>query len=103
MSFKYYVNWWIKNKKELEELEKINKEFLTKAGDVKERSIANKLVGGLYARYCMLVQELDLCLDQLAQPQKNCCYQEIGRICCDAFERTFQRTQMDRLLRIPLY
>lgn len=67
MSFKYYVNWWIKNKRELEELKKQDDNFLTKVGDVKERSIANKLVGGLYAKYCMLVQELDLCLDQLAQ------------------------------------
>ncbi|KAK9869258.1 hypothetical protein WA026_003009 [Henosepilachna vigintioctopunctata] len=71
MSFKYYTNWWIKNKAELEDLTKKDNAFLRIPNEVKERQIANKLVGGMYARYCMLVKELDICLDQLAQPQKT--------------------------------
>lgn len=71
MSFKYYNTWWIQSKKKLEELTEKDKDFLANYPKCNNRSIANKLVGGLYTEYALLVQQLDACLDQLCQPQKT--------------------------------
>ncbi|CAH1159710.1 unnamed protein product [Phaedon cochleariae] len=71
MSFEYYTNWWIASKKQLENLWIRDEIFRKKAKPINDRCLANMLIGGMYAKYSMLVQDIDACLDQMAQPQKR--------------------------------
>ncbi|CAH1966645.1 unnamed protein product [Acanthoscelides obtectus] len=71
MSFGYYTKWWIASKKQLEDLYASDAAWRKKAKPITDRNLANMLLGGLYARYAMLFQELDTCLDQMVQPQKR--------------------------------
>lgn len=71
MSFEYYSKWWVISKKHLEKLYATDELFRKRAKPINDRFMANELIGGLYAKYCLLVQELDACLDQMAQPQKR--------------------------------
>lgn len=67
MSFKSYQKWWIKTKADTRQLWELDQLTIKKAKATKKRNIAFNLVSGLYARYDMLVQEIDACLDQMAQ------------------------------------
>ncbi|XP_060528387.1 dynein regulatory complex protein 11-like [Cylas formicarius] len=71
MSFEYYTKWWIKSRKDLETLTQQDEKARDKFKQTKDRNLTRDLIGGLYAKYCMLVQNLITCLDQLAQPQKR--------------------------------
>ncbi|XP_050296762.1 IQ and AAA domain-containing protein 1-like [Anthonomus grandis grandis] len=71
MSFEYYTNWWIKSKKKLEDLTSRDEEIRKKYKPITDRNLANELIGGMYAKYSMLVQDLCACVDQMAQPQKR--------------------------------
>lgn len=71
MSFEYYVNWWITARNKFDDLYQQDEQWRQKKKPIKDRKLANKLLGGFYAKYSMLVQELDACLDQIAQPQKR--------------------------------
>ncbi|XP_028127821.2 dynein regulatory complex protein 11-like [Diabrotica virgifera virgifera] len=71
MSFDYYVNKWIITKKNLENLTQKDDVWRQKAKPVNDRIMANLLFGDFYARYCMLYQDLDNCIDQMVQPQKR--------------------------------
>ncbi|XP_030750135.1 dynein regulatory complex protein 11-like [Sitophilus oryzae] len=71
MSFEYYTNWWIRSRKSLDELNQYDENMGKKFKTINDRSLANDLIGGLYAKYCMMVQDLCACVDQLAQPQKK--------------------------------
>lgn len=70
MSTEFYSKWLVKTKGDLEKVMNYDQELL-KLGSIKDRSLANHLIGGLYARYSMVVQELDACLDQMVQVQKG--------------------------------
>ncbi|XP_017770546.1 PREDICTED: IQ and AAA domain-containing protein 1-like [Nicrophorus vespilloides] len=70
MSTESYAKWWIKTKKGLENVREYD-EAMKKMESVKDRSIASRLIGGLYARYCMIIQDIDACLDQMCQVQKS--------------------------------
>lgn len=67
MSFEYYSKWWATAKTNLQEL--IAKdEFIRKTTkEVKDRSLANQLLGGLYSKYSLIVQDVGTCLDQMCQ------------------------------------
>lgn len=67
MSFKSYSKWWIKTKGQAQELWEQDQFAIKKAKATKKRPLAFNLVSGLYARYAMLVQEIDTCLDQMCQ------------------------------------
>ncbi|XP_057658129.1 dynein regulatory complex protein 11-like [Diorhabda carinulata] len=71
MSFEYYVNKWIVTKKKLENETLRDDLWRQKAKPVNDRLMANLLFGDFYARYCLLYQELDTCIDQMVQPQKR--------------------------------
>lgn len=67
MSFKSYTKWWIKTKGQTQQLWEQDEFAIKKSKVTKKRPIAFNLVSGLYARYAMLVQEIDTCLDQMCQ------------------------------------
>lgn len=69
MSFESYTKWWIKTKKEIEKLHELDKQVMKTTKPTKDRKLAFHLVSGMYSRYSMLVQEIDTCLDQMAQVQ----------------------------------
>ncbi|RZC41158.1 hypothetical protein BDFB_011658 [Asbolus verrucosus] len=72
MSYEYYSKWWAGTKHNLEKLIQKDAELVKMTNQrVKDRTLANQLVGGLYAKYSMLVQDLGTILDQMAQPQKR--------------------------------
>ncbi|KAJ8919460.1 hypothetical protein NQ315_016560 [Exocentrus adspersus] len=71
MSFEYYVDWWITARNKFDDLYQRDEAWRNKAKPLKDRKLANKLLGGFYVKYSTLVQELDTCLDQIAQPQKR--------------------------------
>ncbi|CAG9827912.1 unnamed protein product [Diabrotica balteata] len=71
MSFDYYVNKWIITKKNLENLTLKDEVWRRREKPVNDRIMANLLFGDFYARYCMLYQDLDNCIDQMVQPQKR--------------------------------
>ncbi|EFA06079.1 IQ and AAA domain-containing protein 1-like [Tribolium castaneum] len=72
MSFEYYSKWWAGTRNALEQL-RAKDEIFVKATDKKlrDRNLASHLIGGLYAKYSMMVQDLGTILDQMAQPQKR--------------------------------
>lgn len=67
MSHEAYSKWWILTKKQLEDLRVYEDNLIatTKLKTIRNEGVA--LVGGLYARYAMVVQEIDTCLDQICQ------------------------------------
>lgn len=67
MSKESYTKWWIKSKRELEELQQLD--GLVRKGTKKttDRNVANNTLGNLYGRYCIMVQNLDACIDQSCQ------------------------------------
>lgn len=67
MSRELYTKWWVLTKDQLAKLQKFDQHMKDDTKPTKDRVLASKLVGGTYARYCMLVQDLDACLDQYAQ------------------------------------
>lgn len=67
MSFPYYNTWWIKSKKDLEDLFQRDETIRKTFKPINDRNLANSLMGGMYARYSMVVQALCTCLNQLAQ------------------------------------
>ncbi|KAL1501910.1 hypothetical protein ABEB36_007143 [Hypothenemus hampei] len=71
MSFEYYTTWWIKSKKNLEDLNNRDEAIRKKFKPINDRNLANNLIGGLYTKYSMLVQDLCACVDQMAHPQKR--------------------------------
>ncbi|KAJ8963742.1 hypothetical protein NQ314_005411 [Rhamnusium bicolor] len=71
MSFEYYTKWWIKAKQKFEDLYAKDDAFMKKQRPLKDRKLTSKLLGGLYVNYSLIVQEIDACLDQMAQPQKR--------------------------------
>lgn len=71
MSWKLYSKWWITTKNQLQKLSEKEKELIQTTKSTKDRPFASCLVGGLYAKYCMIVQEIDECLDQMCQVQKT--------------------------------
>lgn len=71
MSFQYYSNWWILKKQQLEELYERDRNVAVAGRILKDKNVTTQLLGGLYAEYSMVVQEIDTCLDQLAQVLKN--------------------------------
>ncbi|XP_018330984.1 dynein regulatory complex protein 11-like [Agrilus planipennis] len=70
MSNESYIKWWIDTKKRYNNLIEQDNVITKSAKDIKKRNLANKLVGGVYIKYCLLVQEIDACADQLLQPQQ---------------------------------
>lgn len=64
MSHESYNHWWIATKKQLEDLVIRDKITQQTTKMTKVRTIANHLVGGMYARYALIVQDLAACLDQ---------------------------------------
>ncbi|KAF2885219.1 hypothetical protein ILUMI_20938 [Ignelater luminosus] len=71
MSHESYNRWWIATKKQLEDLVIRDKITQQTAKATKVRVIANHLVGSLYARYAVIVQDLAACLDQNCLIQKR--------------------------------
>ena len=72
MSFEYYSKWWAGTREVLEDLVARDAVFVAATDQkLKNRNIASHQVGGLYAKYCMLVQDLGTILDQLAQVNPN--------------------------------
>lgn len=67
MSFEYYTNWWIKSQKNLEYLNEKDALVKNKFKPIADRNLANELIGGMYTKYSMLVQDLCACVDQMAQ------------------------------------
>lgn len=68
MSNASYCKWWIVTKQqllELREYEEIKRKKMKEP--IQDRNKAVRILGDLYARYSMIVQELDLCLDQMCQ------------------------------------
>lgn len=68
MSIESYDKWWILTKHQLEELrayEEVKRKKMKEP--VQDRNKAIRILGDLYARYSMIVQQLDLCLDQMCQ------------------------------------
>lgn len=123
MSFKSYSKWWIKTKGEAKKLSELDELAIQKAKATKKRPLAFNLVSGLYARYAMLVQEIDACLDQMCQvgnvlvtPNKalrlllsrytasKTHNSKKNNGCCDyKTTRTEGRIANDRIKRISLY
>lgn len=68
MSYEYYSKWWAGTRSALEAL-RARDEVFVKATDKKlrNRNLASHLIGGLYAKYSMLIQDLATILDQMAQ------------------------------------
>lgn len=71
MSFDSYSKWWIVTKGKLAKLREREMKQLANNPELNDRPLVTKLVGGLYARYLIIVQEIDTCLDQLAQVSYN--------------------------------
>lgn len=72
MSNESYDKWWIVTKRQLEELRAYEEAKRKKMKEpVQDRYRAVRILGDLYARYSMVVQELDLCLDQMCQVNKD--------------------------------
>lgn len=67
MSREWFSKWWILTKDQLAELQKYDQFIKSTSKITRSRVMANYLVSGLYVKYCMLVQEMDSCLDQMAQ------------------------------------
>lgn len=67
MSRESYSKWWIKSKRELKELQDLDRYTRATTKKTNNRFIANNLLGGLYGRYCIMVQNLGTCVDQLCQ------------------------------------
>lgn len=67
MSFEYYSKWWAGTRETLEALVAKDATIMASKKSIKSRVIANQLVGGLYAKYSMVVQDLGVILDQMAQ------------------------------------
>lgn len=67
MSFRYYSKWWVATKENLEKLFVKDSDVMELAEKQKNRSLANQLIGGIYAKYCILLQDLGTILDQMAQ------------------------------------
>ncbi|ENN72771.1 hypothetical protein HUJ04_013362 [Dendroctonus ponderosae] len=82
MSFESYTNWWIRSKKRLEDLQTGDETIRRKFKPINDRNLANDLIGGLYAQYSRLVQELTACLDQMAQPQKRVSVKKLVDAAC---------------------
>lgn len=74
MSFQYYNTWWIKAKKDLENLFQRDETIRKTFKPINDRNLANSLIGGMYARYSVVVQALSTCLDQLAQVLFACTF-----------------------------
>lgn len=70
MSFEYYSHWWILTKQQLEELYERDKKTTVPGRLLRSKNVATQLLGGLFAEYSIIVQEIDACLDQLAQVGK---------------------------------
>lgn len=71
MSHDYYSKWWAATKENLEKLFIKDVDIVKLADKQKSRPLANQLIGGLYAKYCLLVQDLGTVLDQMAQAGIN--------------------------------
>lgn len=71
MSHKSYTKWWIASKAQLEDVRIRDQIAQDNLKEIKSRSIANNLVGGLFARYSMVVQNLTACLDQYCQVKRR--------------------------------
>ncbi|XP_022907446.2 IQ and AAA domain-containing protein 1-like isoform X1 [Onthophagus taurus] len=71
MSTETYRKWWILSKKQLECLQEYDDFMKKNTKKEKSRVKANHIVSGLYTKYCMLVKNIDICLDQTIQPQKR--------------------------------
>ncbi|KAI4467650.1 hypothetical protein MML48_2g00000914 [Holotrichia oblita] len=71
MSREWFSKWWILTKEQLAELQKYDQFIKNTSKITRSRVMANYLVSGLYVKYCMIVQEMDSCLDQMAQVQKS--------------------------------
>lgn len=73
MSNASYNKWWVVTKKQLEELKAYEegRRKYTKDTTIKERVKGMRVLGDLYCRYSLIVQELDLCLDQMIQVCMN--------------------------------
>jgi hypothetical protein len=68
MSYEYYSKWWAGTRENLERLIARDAGFVAATHkNIKDRNLASHLVGGFYAKYCMLVQDLGTILDQMAQ------------------------------------
>lgn len=67
MSSESYSKWWIKTNAALENIRHKDELLKKNSKQTKERNIAGNLIGGLYARYCTIIQEIDACLDQMLQ------------------------------------
>lgn len=67
MSFELYSKWWIVSKKELEDLFKYDEEARQKFAKIKSKARALKLLGYLYAKYCLLIKNMGPCVDLMAQ------------------------------------
>lgn len=74
MSFQHYNTWWIKSKKDLEDLFQRDETVRKNFKPINDRNLANSLIGGMYARYSVVVQALCTCLDQLAQVVSHCTF-----------------------------
>lgn len=82
MSFESYTNWWIKSKQKLEDLQAGDETIRKKFKPINDRNLANALIGGLYAKYSRLVQELTVCLDQMAQVDPHALLSRASCSCC---------------------
>lgn len=71
MSWETYSKWWIVTKKGLGDIRRKEKITIKDTPKLKDRPLASHLAGGVYAKYCIIVQEIDACLDQICQVQKR--------------------------------
>ncbi|KAF7270092.1 hypothetical protein GWI33_016918 [Rhynchophorus ferrugineus] len=82
MSFEFYTDWWIQSRKALDDLTQYDDAKRAKFKPITDRNVASALVGGLYTKYCMLVQDLCACVDQMAQPQKRIAVKKLVDSAC---------------------